>query len=158
MPQLDTTTFPSQLFWLGVCFLVLYWILSYFLIPKMVGVLEKRETMREEKINLASAYREQAEGLLMAYEKTLVQARKDAHLNYQLIVNETVQQMAEKKKEMLEKFQDRLHIAEQALYRERAKVSSEMPAVAQDIAGDILQKLTHHTYPADQLVVKKDRE
>lgn len=157
MPQLDTTTFPSQLFWLAVCFLVLYLVLSYFLIPKMVGVLDNRETIREEKLNLASTYREQAEGLLFAYESAIAQARKDAHLNYQSFTHQTVLDIAEKKKDMIEKLQDRLHVAEQDLYRERIKVSSEMKSVAQDIAAEILKKVTGHTYPADQLVVKKDQ-
>jgi F-type H+-transporting ATPase subunit b len=158
MPQLDTTTFSSQLFWLGVCFLVLYFVLSYLLIPKMAGILEDRETIREEKINLASTYREQAEGLLMAYEKALAQARKDALSNYQSFANEVVLEMAEKKREMLEKMQERLHIAEQELYRARLEASKDIQSVAQDIAGEILQKLTAHTYPVDQLFVKKDQE
>lgn len=158
MPQLDTTTFLSQLFWLGVCFLALYLILSYLLVPKITGVLENREHVRKQKINQASTYREHAENLLIDYEKTLAQAHKEAHQQYQSVVNATLLEMAEKKKDMFYKLQHRLHIAEQELYRARIEASEEMHAVAQEIAGEILQKLTGHTYPTDQLVVKKDRE
>ena len=158
MPQLDTTTFPSQLFWLGVCFVALYFIVSYFLIPKMAGILENRETIREEKINMASTYREQAEGLLTAYEEALAQARKNAHENYQSCANRTILELTEKKKEMLQKLQKRLHLAEQELYRARIEASAEMQSVAHDIAGDVLKKLTGQTYTADQLVIKKGRE
>lgn len=158
MPQLDTTTFPSQLFWLGVCFVALYFIVSYFLIPKMAGILENRETIREEKINMASTYREQAEGLLTAYEEALAQARKNAHEHYQSCANRTILELTEKKKEMLQKLQKRLHLAEQELYRARIEASAEMQSVAHDIAGDVLKKLTGQTYTADQLVIKKGRE
>lgn len=156
MPQLDTTTFSSQLFWLGVCFLVLYFILSYVLVPKITGVLESRENVREQKLNQASTYREQAEDLLAEYEKILAQARKDAHGQYQSVVNATALKLAEKKQDMLDKFQERLHIAEQELYRARIEVTADIQSVAQEIAGDILKKLTGHTYSADQLVVKGD--
>lgn len=158
MPQLDTTTFPSQLFWLGVCFLLLYFILSYLLVPRITDVLENREHVREQKINQASTYRERAENLLADYEKTLAHVRKDAHQKYQSIVNATGLEIAEKKKEMLDKLQERLHIAEQELYRARIEASQEMHSVAQEIAGEILQKLTGHRYPTDQLMVEKERE
>lgn len=154
MPQLDPTTFSSQLFWLGVCFSALYFILAYIAVPKITDVLENRESVREQKINKASTYREEAEGLLIGYEKILTQARKDAHQQYQYVVNSTNLEIAQKKKDMLDKLQERLHIAEQDLYRARVEASSEMHAVAQEIAAQILLKLTNHTYPVDQLVVK----
>ena len=156
MPQLDVTTFPSQLFWLGVCFLLLYLILSFFLIPRVAGLLDKREAMREERLNLASTYREEAEGLLLAYENALAEARKEAHLHYQSIVNETMHKMAERKHEMVEKLQERLRVGEQDLYRARIEASADMHTVAQDIAGDILEKITGHSYPVEQLIEKKD--
>ena len=157
MPQLDTTTFPSQLFWLGVCFLVLYLILSYILIPKITGVLENRETIREQKINQASTYREEAEGLLIAYEKRLDEAREDAHQRYQSVANATILEIGEKKKEMLDKLQERLRLAEQDLYRARIEASADMHVVAQEIAAEILEKVTGHAYPADQLVLHEDK-
>lgn len=157
MPQLDATTFPSQLFWLGVCFLVLYLILSYIAIPKITGVLENRDHVREQKINQASTYREQAEGLLVDYEKILDQTRKNAHQHYQAVVNEANLEIAHKKREMMAKLQERLHIAEQELYRARVAVNAEMESVAQEVAGEILQKLTGRTYSVDQLIVKKDK-
>ncbi|MFZ2170338.1 MAG: hypothetical protein WAW61_11955 [Methylococcaceae bacterium] len=158
MPQLDVATFPSQLFWLGTCFLFLYLILSSFLMPKVATLLEKRDVMREEKLNLASTYREEAEALLLSYENALAQARKEAHLNYQLIVNEVAQKMAEKKREMVQKLQERLHVAEQDLYRARIEAGTDIHTVAQDIAGDILKKLTGYSYSTEQLIEKKDHE
>lgn len=157
MPQLDTTTFSSQLFWLGISFVVLYCILAYFLVPKISGVLENRETIREKNINTASSYREEAEGLLVEYEKLLAETRKEAHEKYQSVVTMTAHEMGEKKKDMLDKLQERLHIAEQDLYRARMEASQDIHSVAQEIAGDILQKLTGQTYSSDQLTIKKDK-
>jgi F-type H+-transporting ATPase subunit b len=158
MPQLDTTTFSSQLFWLFLCFIVLYFLLAYISIPKIKGVLDNREAFREQKINQASTYREQAENLLLEYEKLLSQARKGAHQQYQAFVNTTIQEIAMKKKDEVDKLQDRLHIAEQNLYRARIEASLDMQSVAQEIAGEILQKLTNKNYPIDQLVLQRDKK
>ena len=158
MPQLDATTFSSQLFWLVICFLALYFILSYILVPKIAGVLENRETIREKKINQASLYREEAESLLMTYEQRLSEARQEAQHHYQFVTHETILDIGEKKKEMLDKLQERLHIAEQSLHRARIKANADMHTVAQEIAGKLLQKVTGQTYSADQLVLQRDQE
>lgn len=157
MPQLDTTTFSSQLFWLGISFCILYCVLAYFLVPKISGVLENRETMREQNINTASTYREQAEGLLVEYEKLLAQTRKESHEKYQAVVNLIAQETMEKKKDILDKLQERLHIAEQDLYRARIEASQDMHSIAREIAGDILLKLTGQSYSPEQLTLKKDK-
>lgn len=141
MPQLDTTTFPSQLFWLCVCFVALYFLLSWIFIPKIAAILAHRESVREEKINQASFYREQAEGLLIDYEKTLAQARKDAQAHYHFVANATAREMEKKRQVFLNKLHDRFHIAEQELYRKRLEVSSDLQPIAQEIADKILKKL-----------------
>ena len=39
MPQLDTSTFTSQLFWLVVCFFSMMFIMSKFIIPKIADIM-----------------------------------------------------------------------------------------------------------------------
>src|SRR3990167_525344 len=126
MPQLDTSTFPTQLFWLGVCFITLYLILAYISLPKIASVLKIREETIEEKINKASMYREQAEGLLADYESSLTQAREAAHQRYKSVANVTSAEISQQQKEFLEKLKDRLHLAEQQLFRERVEDRQEI--------------------------------
>ncbi len=42
LPQLDYSTYPSQIFWLVISFTVLYAFISYFVIPKIEIIFEKR--------------------------------------------------------------------------------------------------------------------
>lgn len=142
MPQLDSTTFPSQLFWLSICFLILYFIIRYIFLPKITKVLENRETLREQKLNEASTYRAHAEDLLTDYERTLAEAREKAHQVYQQSVSLTAQEMNQKKKDSRDKLQERLHIAEQELYRARLEASGDVALIAQEVAGKILEKVT----------------
>ena len=44
MPQLEITTYPSQIFWLVVSFLILYLIMSKIIIPKIASVIKSRES------------------------------------------------------------------------------------------------------------------
>lgn len=142
MPQLDTSTFASQLFWLGVCFFVLYLIMSYIAIPKIARVLEAREETIEAKINKASLYREEAENLLSDYEATLANAKERAQLNYKTRTGVTSKEMASRQKDVLDKLSDRLHLAEQDLFRSRKEAEKEIQTIGEEISSIILTKIT----------------
>jgi F-type H+-transporting ATPase subunit b len=142
MPQLDSSTYSSQLFWLVVCFVVLYFILSYIALPKIAKVLEAREETIEDKINKASMYREQAENLLADYEAILAQAREDAHLHLKTTSTTVSAELMRKQKEVLDKLNDRLHLAEQELYRSRIEAGYEISKMSEDLSEIILTKLT----------------
>jgi len=157
MPQLDTSTFPSQLFWLGVCFLTLYFILSFIAVPKITRVFERRDEAIAAQINKASTYREQAEDLLADYEKTLADARDAAHQHAKSIASATTAEIGNKQKDYLDKLKDRLHLAEQDLYRSRIEASKEITSIAAEVANAVLTKLTGHPYPFDKpLKTRKD--
>ena len=43
MPQLDPASFPSQLFWLAVCFGTMLLVLSVFVLPRITRTLTTRQ-------------------------------------------------------------------------------------------------------------------
>ncbi|MBX9621171.1 MAG: hypothetical protein K2X28_03940 [Alphaproteobacteria bacterium] len=142
MPQLDTLTYSSQLFWLGVCFLALYLILAYVVLPKITRIFENREDTIEEKLNKASTYREQAENLRADYEEILAQAKEKAHQHLKATSTTISATIANKQKDFLDKLSDRLHVAEQELYRSRLESGKEIESLARDVANTIFLKLT----------------
>jgi len=44
MPQLDLSTFPSQIFWLAVFFVVLYLLMAKLAIPRIERVIDSAAT------------------------------------------------------------------------------------------------------------------
>jgi len=152
MPQLDVSTFSSQLFWLGICFLALYGILSTVALPKITHLFETREEALEKKINKASLYREQAENLLADYDKALSQARLEAQERYRTLSRSIEIEITHKQKEFLNGFNYRLHQAEQGLYRAHLETRTEIKTVSADIAGMILKKLTGRSYSSEELL------
>jgi len=56
MPQFDIFSFFSQLFWLFTCFSLLYFILSYCLLPSLAFILKirKRKLMKSSSAGLNS--------------------------------------------------------------------------------------------------------
>lgn len=78
MPQLDFSTFPNQIFWLVVALVVVYFIVSKVILPRIGGVLEERHSVITDYINQAADFKKQAEEAEADYENALVQARAEA--------------------------------------------------------------------------------
>ena len=42
LPQLDPTWWPSQIFWLAIVFIILYWLMASKFLPALGGAIEER--------------------------------------------------------------------------------------------------------------------
>ena len=78
MPQFDVTTYPSQIFWLIVCFAALFFVLSKLLIPKISEVLQVRQEKIEDDLMRAEKLKNEAADVLEAYNKAIAEARGKA--------------------------------------------------------------------------------
>ena len=78
MPQLDTTTWPPQLFWLAITFFALYLIISRVAIPRTGGVILRRRASIEGDLAHAQQLKAETDAAVQAYEAALAGARAKA--------------------------------------------------------------------------------
>ena len=78
MPQLDPTHFPTQLFWLAVCFAVLYLAMWKLALPKIADVLRERQERMDDDLEKAETLKADAQLILEAYQKTMADGRSEA--------------------------------------------------------------------------------
>jgi len=78
MPQLDTTTWPPQLFWLAITFFALYLIISRVAIPRTGGVIQRRRASIEGDLARAHQLKAETDAAVQAYEAALAGARAKA--------------------------------------------------------------------------------
>lgn len=79
MPQLDVSTFSSQIFWLIICFATLYFLLSRRALPRISEILEARQDRIAADLDQAQRLRREAEAALLAYEQGVAKAQGEAH-------------------------------------------------------------------------------
>jgi F-type H+-transporting ATPase subunit b len=77
-PPFDTTTFPSQIFWLVVTFAFLFLVLWRVAGPRINGVITSRRGAINADIAAAQKARSDAEGASAAYQAALSGARARA--------------------------------------------------------------------------------
>ena len=78
MPQLDTSTFLPQLFWLAICFIALYFIMWKLVMPRIASVLQDRQERIDDDLEKAEKLRNDAAAVLETYEKTVAEGRSRA--------------------------------------------------------------------------------
>ncbi len=78
LPQFDPTWWPSQLFWLAICFAVLYFVFSRSTLPRIGSILETRRAKIEGDMKAAEELSAQAEKIKEQFEVSLKQAATEA--------------------------------------------------------------------------------
>ncbi|SVE39201.1 uncharacterized protein METZ01_LOCUS492055, partial [marine metagenome] len=68
MPQLDVSGFPSQIFWLVITFVFLWWLMAKVALPKVGLVLEERQKKISDSLDMADDLRKEAASELESYE------------------------------------------------------------------------------------------
>ena len=77
-PPFDPTTFASQLLWLAITFVVLYFLMAKVAIPRIAGILPNAPARIAADIEKAERAKADSEAALAAYEKALAEARANA--------------------------------------------------------------------------------
>jgi len=144
MPQLDATSFPSQLFWLTVSFVVLYILLARFLLPRVHSVLAFRTHTIESDIKQAERMKIEAEQVCAHYEKVLAEARQKSQAMLVSAQAELAAQAAKGQAELDKTIEKKLAEADIAIRAAKQNVTDKLSPVAVELASLIVEVLVHH--------------
>lgn len=140
-PPLDTSTFPSQLFWLFLTFGLLLLFLSKVLLPRVSSILEDRSNRIADDLDSAARMTREAEAAELAYEGSLKDARAKAHN-----VAETTRASVNAEIESEMKLADEqasiaLEAAESKIRKLRANALANVDEIASETAQTLVEKM-----------------
>jgi F-type H+-transporting ATPase subunit b len=149
LPQLDIETYASQIFWLIVTFIVLYFLVAKIAMPRIAEVLEGRQEKIEDDLDKAETLRKEAYLVRVEYEKALSSAREEAHEATRRAQEEIAKHGAEvealanqKVVNMLKNAEDRIEAARTEASSDKETVADTLEQnVARDIIGDTVKKM-----------------
>src|SRR5882757_856756 len=134
MPQLDLTTFPSQIFWLVVCFAVLYFLMKTLALPKIETIVEERRHRVEGDLEKAAQMKAEAEAVIAAYEKALADARHQAQLTMKETSDRLAAIAAERQREANAVIAAKTTAAEHSIATAKTAAMQNLRALAIDVA------------------------
>ncbi len=129
-PPFDGSTFASQLLWLAITFVALYFILARVAIPRIGGILRDRSGRIAGDIATAEAARAASEAALTAYEKALAAARNNASSIAEGARSEAKAAADAERKTTEAGLAAKLAAAESSIADIKAKALSEVGAIA----------------------------
>ena len=143
MPQLEITTYPSQIFWLVISFLLLYLIMSRIIIHRISSVIKSRETEIKNNIHISEQMYKDTEIINDEYEET----KKNIENEARQIINhlkETTNKKITKSTELLKKrLEQKLEKNEQEIINKKKKALKEINKISLNLSEEILKKLSN---------------
>jgi F-type H+-transporting ATPase subunit b len=157
MPQLDISTFPPQLIWLGITFVVLYLLMARLALPRVGGIIVARRNKIDGDLQKAGAMKAEAEAVIAAYERALAQARQSA----QAVLKETTEKLsaaaAERQKVLSDKLAVETAAAERRIADARGAALADLKGVAAEVARSAVDKLTGESVDTGRVAAAIDR-
>jgi F-type H+-transporting ATPase subunit b len=141
MPQLDISTFPSQLVWLLITFGVLFMVLWRVAVPRIGGVLEERKRRIDSDLERATALKAEAEGAIAAYEKAMVEARTGARTILRQAADALAKESEERQKALGEKLAEQIKAGETRIAASKQAALAEVQVVAAELARSAADRL-----------------
>lgn len=141
LPQLDLSTYSSQIFWLLLCFCLLWFMMSVFVTPKIADVIEQRKRKINEYIKKADNLNSQAKLALDNYHETLSQAEKKAEQEIAKEQKELKDYLKNTESKMSAELNKKIADNEFILAKEKKNTLQQIEVIAEDLAFDIVRKL-----------------
>jgi F-type H+-transporting ATPase subunit b len=142
MPQLDFSTYASQLIWLAIVFVIFYLLMAGVGLPSVGRVLAARRGRIEGDLEKATQMKAEAEAVIAAYERALAEARVEAQGTIRETVEKLAAAAAERQREVVEKLATETAAAERRIFDAKTAALANLRDVAIDVARAAGAKLT----------------
>ena len=134
LPQLDISTWPSQLFWLVVLFTVGYILMSRVVTPRIGKVLEERRTKLDDDLGKARTVSAEAARIRAEYEADLDTARSAAAETAKHAAAEATKQAEARESKIAKKLAEKVAKADAKLAVARSNAMANLNNIAADAA------------------------
>ncbi|MDZ7628098.1 MAG: hypothetical protein U5J99_06780 [Parvularculaceae bacterium] len=151
LPQMDVSTFPSQIFWLAVTFGALYIAMSRFVLPRLGAAIEERRDRIADDLDRAAESKRMAEEAEAAYHRSLADARAKSQAIAAETRDEVNAEIAALQKEAEASLSARAGAAEAKIAEMKGAAAAKVREAAADTTRAIVEALIQET-PAEAAV------
>lgn len=141
MPQLDPTSYASQIFWLVIFFALLYWLLAKRGIPRVADILESRQDRIAADLERAQSLRREAEEAMAEHERRVADAQAEARTHLDSVVDRIRSENARQEAELDASLQKQLQEADERITKARDEALRALEDVARDASREAVGRL-----------------
>ncbi len=149
-PPFDSTWFASQLLWLAITFVILYYIMAKVALPRIGGILEDRRDRIASDLDMAERLRQESEEAEATYDKALANARAKAFTIAETAREEAKAAADAQRSEAEAALNQQLAAAESRIGEIKSKALSDVGAIAAEATEAIVGALTGSVISRDE--------
>ena len=150
-PQLDFSTYPSQMFWILVTFTLMYVIMANIVLPPIAKVVEKRKHKRSSDLSKAEKWNKETEELKKEYEEALDKARNKASQEIFSTEEQIYDDAAKSQFEYHKEAERRIGETELKIKEAKEKALEKLNYVAEEVVREIAFKLANITLTPSEI-------
>lgn len=141
MPQLDPSSYASQIVWLVITFVIFYVVMARVALPRVSEVLETRQNRIAYDLETATSLKLDAEKALAGYEASMASAHAEAQDLLAKSAQERASEAARRQEELAARIAAQLGAAEQHIDEVRRAAMANLGDIAGDVARSATAKL-----------------
>lgn len=137
MPQLDFTTYSSQIFWFFICFSALFIVASKIILPRINDIIKNRQDIINADVESSQKLQAQLDEITNQTEEV----RKKANSTYKIKIEEVNKEAASNRQKLIEKVKTDI---EKTTKESRAKLQDfikETDSKAQQSTQDLIKQI-----------------
>lgn len=138
MPQLDISTYSSQIFWLIICFVVLMVGSAKFLLPQLGTVFKERWRLIEGRLEEAKRLQAQAEEISFEFQKEFNFARKRAHEHIMLTSRQISKDMNKHRLDLSKISKEKFKASELRILEKKSSAMGHVQVISQELTSHLV--------------------
>ena len=140
-PPFETSTYPSQVFWLAITFGLFYLFLQRIVLPRIGGILEVRRDRIAQDLDQAARMREESDAAIAAYEQDLAEARIKANAIAATARDKAKADAEAEQRKAEASLEAKLTEAERRIASIKDTAMSDVGVIAEETAAVIVQEM-----------------
>lgn len=141
MPQFQPEFFSTQLVWLAITFVLLYFLMARVALPRIGAVIEEREHRINDNLRKAEMLQYEAEAAVAAYEKRMADARAKAQETVRQIREQMAAEAAERHEHLNQRLASEIADGEARIAEAREKAVASVRDMAVEVAAAAAARL-----------------
>jgi F-type H+-transporting ATPase subunit b len=149
-PPFNTSTYPSQIFWLTITFVALLVVMWRVAVPRITNVIAERKGRIETELAKAEENRKQAERAAAAYQAPILEARERARAASEATRSEVAKEFEQAKVSADVEVQRKTTEAQVRIATMQRQARQHIAQAAEDAVVDIVTRLTGQTVSREE--------
>lgn len=141
MPQLDPTWIVSQVFWLLICFAVLFFAMAKLIVPKIAETIEDRQKRIDDDLIKAEELKQEAETALREYEEALTLSNKKSNEIVEATKEELAQYIKKEEEKNKVKLSKKILESEEKILKTKEEALKQVREIAETTSSLLVEKL-----------------